>query len=113
MRGVFMFAVRRFVLWSAFCLLLSTSVLGVFFPHTLREVTASTRDMLGITETVYPYYFIYEEKSGHHLMTVSIVVTTGDELISEDNKLYRIVRVDENKAYARYVRDFVLPGLSP
>ena len=61
MRGVFMFAVRRFVLWSAFCLLLSTSVLGVFFPHTLREVTASARDLLGMTETVYPYYFIYED----------------------------------------------------
>ena len=46
-------------------------------------------------------------------MTVSIVVTIGDELITEDNKLYRVVRMDENKAYARYVRDFVLPSLSP
>jgi len=108
-----MFTVRRFALWSVLFVLITTSTLGIFFPHTLREVTASARDMLGMTEAVYPYYFIYEEKSGHHLMTVSIVVTTGDELISEDNKLYRVVRVDENKAYARYVRDLVLPSLSP
>ena len=108
-----MFAVRRSVLWSVLFLHLFTSVLGLFFPPTLREVTSSARDALGMTETMYPYYFIYEEKSGHHLMTVSIVVTTGDELISEDNKLYRVVRVDENKAYARYARDFVLPSLSP
>lgn len=108
-----MFTVRRFALWSVLVVLITTSVLGVFFPHTLREVTAAARDALGMTETVYPYYFIYEEKSGHHLMTVSIVVTTGDELISEDNKLYRVVKVDENKAYARYVQDFVLPSLSP
>ena len=108
-----MFTVRRFVLWSVLSVLITTSALGIFFPHMLHEVTASARDALGITRAVYPYYFIYEEKSGCHLMTVSIVVTTGDELISEDNKLYRIVRVDENKAYARYVRDFVLPSLSP
>ena len=105
--------VRRFVLWAVLFGLITVSFLGVFFPHTLREATASMRDTLGIARQVYPYYFIYEEKSGHHLMTVSIVVSTGDELISEDNKLYRIVRMDENKAYARYVRDFVLPGLSP
>lgn len=108
-----MFTVRRFVLWAVLFVLITVSSLGIFAPHTLQEVSASARDALGIAPTVYPYYFIYEEKSGHHLMTVSIVVTMGDELISEDNKLYRIVRVDENKAYARYVRDFVLPSLSP
>ncbi len=108
-----MFAVRRFVLWAVLFVLIVFSSLGIFAPHTFYEVTASARDALGITRAVYPYYFIYEEKSGHHLMTVSIVVTMGDELISEDNKLYRIVRIDENKAYARYVRDFVLPDLSP
>lgn len=108
-----MFTVRRFVLWAVLFVLIGFSSLGVLAPHMLHEVTASARDVLGIAPTVYPYYFIYEEKSGHHLMTVSIVVTIGDELITEDNKLYRVVRMDENKAYARYVRDFVLPSLSP
>ena len=56
-----MFTVRRFALWSVLVVLITTSVLGVFFPHTLREVTATARDALGMTEEVYPYYFIYDE----------------------------------------------------
>jgi len=38
-------------------------------------------------------------------MYVPLVVSVGDELISEDNRYYRIVRIEENRAYARFVRD--------
>lgn len=103
---------RRF-LWIVLGLCLMLGVVGIFYPHTLHELTALPRQVLGISPIVYPYYFIYEEKSGRHLMTVSVVVTVGDELITEEDQLYRVVRMEENKAYARYVREFALPALSP
>lgn len=103
----------RLVLWIALGLCLVLGITGIFRPHTLHELTLLPRQVLGMTPIVYPYYFIYEEKSSRHLMTVSIVVTVGDELITEEDQLYRIVRMEENKAYARYVREFALPSLSP
>lgn len=92
---------------------LGIGVWSLFYPHIFHELTSLPRQSLGLPHLVYPYYFIYEEKSGCHLMTVSIVVTVGDELITENDQLYRIVNIEENKAYARYVRDFTLPILSP
>ncbi len=39
-------------------------------------------------------------------MYVSVVtVSPGDEMITEENKRYVITRVEENRAYARYVED--------
>ncbi|MBO5244486.1 MAG: hypothetical protein J6B02_00150 [Selenomonadales bacterium] len=103
----------RLFLWIPLSLCLVLGSMGILFPHTFHELTLRPRQVLGIAPIVYPYYFIYEEKSGRHLMTVSIVVTVGDELITEEDQLYRIVRMEENKAYARYVREFALPSLSP
>lgn len=59
-------------------------------------------------QKVYDYYIIIDEESGNHLMYVPLVVGIGDEVLSEDNKLYRVVRVEENQAYARYVKDVKL-----
>lgn len=92
---------------------LFVGVWSLFYPHSFHELTALPRQLIGLPQLVYPYYFIYEEKSGHHLMTVSVVVTVGDELLCEHNQLYRIVRLEQNKAYARYVRDLALPTPSP
>lgn len=94
-------------------ILLWIGVWSLFYPQTFHDLTSVPRQVLGLPQFVYPYYFIYEEKSGHHLMTVSIVVSVGDELITEQNQLYRVVRMDENKAYARYIRDLSLPAPSP
>ncbi|GEM_PF-739947 len=52
----------------------------------------------------YAYYRIVEEKTGKLLMTVSSApVTKGDELITDDNKHYVVVKVEKNVAYARYM----------
>jgi hypothetical protein len=59
-------------------------------------------------QKVYDYYIIIDEQTGNHLMAVPLVVGIGDEVLSEDNKLYRVVRVEENQAYARFVRDVIL-----
>ncbi|HOP74985.1 MAG TPA: hypothetical protein PLC07_08005 [Bacillota bacterium] len=52
----------------------------------------------------YAYYRIVDEKTEKLLMTISSSpVTKGDELITEDNKRYVVVKVEKNVAYARYV----------
>jgi hypothetical protein len=60
-------------------------------------------------QPMYEYYIIYDEKTGQELMYVPLVVSIGDELISEDNKRYRIVKIIENRAYARFIEDINIP----
>ncbi|HWR45323.1 stage II sporulation protein P [Sporomusa sp.] len=59
-------------------------------------------------QKVYDYYIIVEEDTGEVLMYVPLVVSIGDELISEENKRYKIVKVEENQAYARFVENLNL-----
>lgn len=59
-------------------------------------------------QKVYDYYIIYDEKTNEILMYVPIVVSVDDELISEANKRYKVVRIEENRAYARFVEDLNL-----
>lgn len=64
-------------------------------------------------QKVYDYYIIIDEQDGKTLMYVPLVVSVGDELISEENKYYRVVRIEENRAYARFVKDVNLEKYKP
>lgn len=64
-------------------------------------------------QKIYDYYIIMEETTGAVLMRVPLIVSVGDELISEDNKRYRIVKVEENRAYARYIEDINIDQPKP
>lgn len=57
------------------------------------------------TQPLHDYYIIIDEATGADLMYVPLVVSIGDEVITEDNKRYTIVKVEQNRAYARYVED--------
>lgn len=59
-------------------------------------------------QKVYDYYFILDEADGRSLMYVPLVVNIDDEILTEENKLYKVVRIEENRAYARFVRDINL-----
>ncbi|WP_371376698.1 stage II sporulation protein P [Sporomusa aerivorans] len=59
-------------------------------------------------QKVYDYYIIRDESTNEILMYVPIVVSIDDELISESNKRYKIVKIEENQAYARFVEDLNL-----
>lgn len=59
-------------------------------------------------QKVYDYYLILDESDGHSLMYVPLVVNIGDEILTEENKLYKVVKVEENRAYARFVEDINL-----
>lgn len=56
-------------------------------------------------QKVYDHYTVLEEETNRTLMYVPLVVSVGDELITEENKRYRVVRIEENRAYARFVED--------
>lgn len=60
-------------------------------------------------QKVYEHYVILEEETDRMLMYVPLVVSIGDELITEENKRYEIVRIEENRAYARFVENVGLP----
>ncbi|HWR43469.1 stage II sporulation protein P [Sporomusa sp.] len=53
----------------------------------------------------YTSYLILEETTGETLMQISVPPTVGDELITDTNKRYTIVKVEENRSYARFVED--------
>ncbi|MBP2633752.1 MAG: hypothetical protein H6Q70_4380 [Firmicutes bacterium] len=52
----------------------------------------------------YDYYDISDENDLKVLMRIPVVVNIGDELITEDNKLYRVTKIEENHAYAAFIR---------
>ena len=57
------------------------------------------------TTPIYDYYIIISEEDNSHLMYVPLTVHIGDEVLSEDNKIYKVVRIEENRAYARFVKN--------
>jgi hypothetical protein len=56
-----------------------------------------------LSPSIYDYYQVIDEQTCQPLMHVPLIVNIGDEVITEDNKRYRVVRVEENRAYARFV----------
>lgn len=54
-------------------------------------------------QKAYDYYVVVDEANQEVLMYVPLVVSMDDELITEDNRLFRVVRVEGNIAYARYI----------
>jgi hypothetical protein len=62
-------------------------------------------------QPIYDYYEIVDEVGGESLMTIPLIVNVGDELLTEDNRRFQVVKVIENKAYARRVANTLqLPG---
>jgi len=59
-------------------------------------------------QKIYDYYIILDEMDGHSLMYVPLVVNVGDEVLSEENKRYKVVRIEENRAFARFIEDINL-----
>lgn len=58
-----------------------------------------------IPQKIYDYYEVVDESSGESLMAVPLIVNVGDELLTEENKRYEVVKVIENTAYARRIKD--------
>lgn len=93
--------------WVGMLAVLALVAVGVlhYVPLTIFSVQQKPEQA---PQKIYDYYIIVEENTGEILMYVPLVVSPGDELISEDNKRYRIVKVEENQAYARFVENLNL-----
>lgn len=61
-----------------------------------------------VPQKLYDHYIVLDEDTNEVLMYVPLVVSVGDEVISEKNKRYKIIKVEENHAYARFVEDLNL-----
>lgn len=86
------------------CSILLSSFLSAW-PHYLFPVQQKPEQS---SQRVYDYYLIVDEEDGHTLMYVPLITHIGDEVLSEENKLYVITRIDENRAYARFVKNVKL-----
>lgn len=64
-------------------------------------------------EQPYEHYYIYAEEDGRELMRVPIAISIDDELITEDNKRYKIVKVEGDKGIAQYVETISLEEYRP
>lgn len=57
------------------------------------------------SQNVYEYYIIIDESDGHSLMYVPLVVNIGDEVVTEENKRYKVVKIEQNFAFARFIEE--------
>lgn len=51
----------------------------------------------------YDRYMILDETDGRYLMDVPVIVHIGDEVLTEENHIYKVIRLEENRAYARFI----------
>jgi hypothetical protein len=60
-------------------------------------------------DDTHPYYVIVDVETNTPLAYISSVpVNVGDELITRQNRLYRVISVVENTAYAQFIREIDL-----
>lgn len=59
-------------------------------------------------QKIYDYYIIVDEVDNHSLMYVPLVVNVGDEVLTEENKRYKVIRIEQNRAIARFVEEIKL-----
>ena len=79
-------------------IILALLLLAVFF----RKDGPSPQSPVRPHPVKYAYYQIVDAATGKTLTFVSVPVTKGDEYVTADNRRYVVVRIRENKAYARY-----------
>lgn len=98
---------RRMVL-IAFIAFAFGAVISLYCLSTPKEA-----DINPNPAQIYDYYYIYAEEDGRELMRVPLAVNIDDELITEDNKRYKVIKVDGDKGIARYVEDVNIERYKP
>ncbi|MDT8901428.1 stage II sporulation protein P [Anaeroselena agilis] len=87
----------KYIFWAAIVLILFGLAIGYY----VSSLTPERKPMEG-QEKPYDYYIIIEEAGDKPLAFVStVVVSVGDEYLTGDGQWYKVVRVEENRAYAR------------
>lgn len=107
-----MFSKRRIFIVAGILLLAGIVTFSVanLFPFSIFP---SQQKPEQVPQKVYDYYMIIDEETNKTLMYVPFTVHVTDEVISEENKRYQVVRVEENRAYARFVENVDLQKYNP
>lgn len=87
---------------TLFLLLLITATVGMLFRFAYGSQSAPPPPA---QPEAHEYYTIIDEADGHTLMYIPVTAQIGDEVLAEDNKLYRITRLQDHTAYASFVQD--------
>ncbi len=95
---------RRHLLITILIILLTVSVFGMLHILPLNLFSIQQKPTPD-PQKVYDYYTIIDEVDGHNLMYVPLVVNVGDEVLTEENKRYKIVKIEQNRAFARFVEN--------
>ncbi len=88
--------------------LVTIIAIGVVYYFPLTTMFSVQQKPEQAPKKIYDYYVVVEEDTNEVLMYVPIVINVGDELVSEQNKRYKIVKVEGNQGYARFVEDLNL-----
>jgi hypothetical protein len=107
-----MFFKHRWALILGSLLLGSVLVYGVISLFPLSMLTPQQKPEQPPQKT-YDYYLIIDNDTNKTLMYVPLVVSVGDEVITEENKRYQVIRIEENRAYARFVENVNLEKYKP
>ncbi|MEN6568153.1 MAG: hypothetical protein ABFC57_17865 [Veillonellales bacterium] len=96
---------RRLFYWGSGIILCGIIVFSLSMLHLLPlNILSVQQKPEQPPQKVYDYYLIIDEDDGHTIMYVPLVVNLGDEVLSEDNRYYQIVKIEENRAYARFIK---------
>ena len=87
----------RHVLFSGIIILFSIFAFNTLILFPAQEKPES--------QQIYDYYLILDEIDGRHLMYVPLIVNVGDEVRTDENKRYKVIKIEENRATARFVED--------
>jgi len=90
--------------------LLITVIIILFSLFSLSALNILPLNMFSVQQKpepqqIYDYYIIVDEIDGHSLMYVPLVVNVGDEVLTDENKRYKVVKIEENRGIARFVED--------
>ena len=95
---------RQHLLIIMLILVLSISIFSVLhiLPLNLLSIQQKPTPQ---PQQLYDYYTIVDEADEHSLMYVPLVVNVGDEVLTEENKRYKIVKIEKNRAFARFIEN--------
>lgn len=100
---------KRLIYWAGGIILCGIIVVSLSMLHLLPlNILSVQQKPEQAPQKIYDYYIIVDEDDGHTIMYVPLVVNLGDEVLSEDNRYYQIVKIEENRAYARFIKNLNL-----
>ncbi len=91
-----------YILWTL-CIIFCFIEIYTFYYHMNDNFPLTPSPEIK-TAKPFDYYRITDETGTIELMTVSVQVYIGDEVLAEDNSLYEVVKLDGNHAFAKFVK---------